>query len=430
MSAENVTLQDMKSIIADNVRAELARTAQDAVEKAADAAARAKREGTEAALVAGATGGNVQRATVDQRTLQVLHDPHKGKGLGFARAIKAMAVAQIDRRSPQDVANVWAKQGHRDYAVIADALAEQSRAWTQGALTAGGSLVPTEMASEVIELLYPATVALRLGARTIDFSGSLSLGKVTAGASIGYVGEASNITPSQPTTGELRLTGKKAAALVAVSNEMLRNPNVGADAVIRDDLLAALAVRRDLSFFRGAGDTYQPKGMNKWLAAANSFGQAGTTTANKIADLVKAIRLVDESNVLADGSMPAFAMSPRTKWGLFATVDGNSNLVFAAMLSAGNIFGAPVAQTTSIPNNLGGGTESEIYCGKFSDAIIGFDQANPLQLEAFPNGTYFDGSSLVSGISADQTPIRLIEGHDVLLRHDTSFSQITAVTWA
>lgn len=422
-----ISLQDMKSIIADGVRAELAKQATDAVDQAAEAAKRAKREGTEAELLNAARGGT-PGATVDKRTLQVLHDPHKGKGLGFARAVKAMAVAQLDRRAPKDVANAWAKQ-NADYAVIADVLDTQERAFLQGNAAQGGALVPPEMASEVIELLYPATVALALGARTVDFTSSLNFGKITAGATVGYVGEATNITPSQPTTGELRLSGKKAAALVPVSNEMLRNPAVGADALIRDDLLRAIAVRRDLSFFRGAGDTYQPKGMNKWLAAANSFAQTGTALANKIADLVKAIRLVDESNVLM-GMMPAFAMSPRTKWALFSTVDSNGNLVFAAMLSAGNIFGAPVGVTTSVPNNLGGGSESEVYCGAFGDAIMGFDQSTPLAVEAFPNGTFFDGSNLVSGISADLTPIRLLEGHDVLLRHDTSFSQITGVTWA
>ena len=97
-----------------------------------------------------------------------------------------------------------------------------------------------------------------------------------------------------------------------------------------------MAVRRDLSFFRGAGDTFQPKGLNKFINSNNQFASAGTTTANKVADLVKAIRLVDESNVIGRYNvMPGFAMSPRSKWSIFASLDSNSNLTFAAMLARG-----------------------------------------------------------------------------------------------
>lgn len=423
-----LNVAELKAVIRDSVREEVASTMIEATEHAEEAAKAVRANGGVAELVQKVKGATeTARANVNHTSLAVIHDPHKGKGLGFVRAMKAQIVGQLDRRSPKDVAHAWAK-GQPEYAEIADSFDKHERAFLEGNFSQGGALVPPEMAGEVIELLYPATVALGLGARTIEFRGSINFGKLTAGSTVAYVGEAQNITPSQPSTAELRMTGRKAAAVVPVSNELLRNPAVGADTLIRDDLIAALAVRRDLSAFRGTGDTFQPKGINKVVNSNNVFASAGTTTANKIADVVKAIRLVDESNILA-GGMPSFAMSPRSKWALFSTVDANSNLVFAAMLSQGNLFGAPVRTTTSIPNNLGGGSDSEIYCGAFGDLIIGFDQATPLAVEAFPNGAFFDGANLISGISSDQTPIRLLEGHDVMLRHDVAFSQITTVQW-
>lgn len=428
---KDLSVDDIKKLIRDSVGAELATQMVNATDKAKEVADRAVADGKVGELLAAAgKSGGAERASVDLDSLQVLHDPLKGKGLNVARAIKAGAAAKIDNRSPLDMAHSWVKAGHKQYSVIADAFDAQQRAFTSGNFASGGSLVPPEMSSEIVELLYAATVALAMGARTIEFRGSISLGKISAGATVAYAGEALNIVPSQPSTAELRLTGRKASAVVVLSNELIRNPAVGADAIVRDDLVAALAVRRDLSFFRGTGDTFQPKGLNKAINASNQFASVGTTTGNKVADLVKAIRLVDESNVLARyGAMPGFVMSPRSKWSIFSALDANSNLTFAAMLAAGNIFGAPVRTTTSIPNNLGGGSDSEVYCVMFQDCIIGFDQATPMAVEAFPNGTFYDGSALQSGISSDQTPIRLLEGHDILVRHDTAGSLITTVQW-
>lgn len=424
------SMEDVKSIIRDEVRESLAKVMVADVEAAEERAARAAKEGKVSELFDAAAKGTSNAAIVDRASYELVHDPRKGKGLGFARAVKASVVGQSERKDPRDVARAWAAAGHTQYKDVAEALDAQHRAFLSGNFAQGGSIVPPEMASEIIELLYAATVALSMGARTVEFNGSINFGKITAGATVGYAGEAQNIVPSQPSTGELRLTGRKASALVALANELIRNPSVGADAIVRDDLIAAMAVRRDLSFFRGTGDTFQPKGMNKWVAASNTFASTGTTTAQKIADLVKAIRLVDESNVIAAyNTMPGFVMSPRSKWSLFATMDANSNLVFAAMLAAGALFGAPVKTSTSIPNNLGGGSDSEIYCVQFQDTIVGFDQATPMAVEAFPNGTFYDGSALVSGISSDQTPMRLIEGHDIMARHDTALSLITTVQW-
>jgi HK97 family phage major capsid protein len=429
-TAAAVNVNDLEALIRDNVQKAIADGMTSALETARDTAARAVAEGNAAQLAAvakaAATGERV--ASVDTRTFEVLHDPHAGKGLGWARAVKATAAARSLNRDPRDLARSWARDGFAHYGAVADALDTQARAMAEGSFGAGGALVPQQQSAEIIELLYAATQSLKLGARVIEFNAALNMGKMNAGATVGYVGESDNIVPSQPAVGEIRLSRKKAAATVPLTNELLRNPAVGADAIVRDDLVRQIALRRDLSFFRGQGTQAQPKGVLNWTNASNKFNQAGTTTANKIADLIKLIRLVDESNIPLDSA--AFAMAPRSLWSLASSLDANSNMTFAAMLAAGNLFGFKYGRSTQIPTNLGGGTnESEIYFGAFSDALMGFDSSTPLAIEVFPNGTFFDGSALVSGISSDQTVIRALEGHDVALRHDTSFAICQAVTW-
>lgn len=423
-----INTTELESVIRDNVRTAIAGAMVDAVRQAKETA-EAQKADPAAQVVAGARGPThapeAHRANVDRGSLEVIHDPHKGKGLAFARMVKAQAAGVIERRDPVDVAHGWSRD-FPHYREIAERLEAHKRAMNEGTFAQGGSLVP-QAYGEFIELLYAATTALAMGARVVDFNGSLNMGKLNSGASVYYVGEAENVTPSTPGTGEVRLSRKKAAAVVAITNEMLRNPAVGADTLVRDDLVQQMALRRDLSFFRGTGSQNQPKGIANWIASGQKFNQAGTTTANKISDLVKLIRLVDESNVPL--SSAGYIMAPRTLWGLASTVDSNSNLVFANMLSQGMLFGFKVMRSTQIPTNLGS-SESEIYFGAFNDAIMGFDTSTPLAVEVFPNGTFWDGSALVSGISSDQSVIRVLEGHDVALRHDNTFALHQQTTWA
>lgn len=413
------TQTDVEHIIRDQVRAQLAEQMIDASRKATEAGDKARRDGTKV------RAPGEESAVVDRASMQVLHDPLKGKGLAFARWVKVRAAAASQHRPERELAGEWAKM-NRDYAEVADLLAE--RAMSEGSMSAGGALVPPQFASEIIELLYAKTLGLMMGARTLEFNGSIDIGRINSGATVGYVGESTNLPVTQPALGQLKLTRKKAAALVVLTNELLRNPAIGADVIVRDDLVQALALRRDLSIFRGAGTEYQPKGITNWVRSSNKNASAGTTLANKVTDLMTAIRLVDESNVPMDSA--GFAFSPRTLWALAATLDGQGKFVFADMINTGKLFGFPFGKTTQIPNNLGAGSDSEIYFGAFNDIIVGFDIGTPMTVEMFPNGAYYDGSAQQSGISNDTSPVRVLEGHDVLLRHDNSFAMVTGVQYS
>ena len=57
------------------------------------------------------------------------------------------------------------------------------------------------------------------------------------------------------------------------------------------------------------------------------------------------------------------------------------------------------------------------------------DPAFTMEVEAFPGGTYFDGSALQSGISRDQTVLRALSKHDIAMRHNLAASLLTGVLW-
>jgi HK97 family phage major capsid protein len=430
-----ITVKDLRGIIKDTVSKEMADRVIE-IEKEARGHFEAAMKKADPAFMAQLRSmltapGQAQPGSDDKleaaRNYRVETDPLKGKGLMFARAVRCETIAKVRGVQAKDVARELARQGNPGYTQLADLMdaSEKTRSLSAGSLAGAGVLIAEQLSSEFIELLYAKAIATQLGARDLGFRGTLSMGRMNSGATVSYVGEEANIVPSQPGLGAVKLTGKKAAGLVAVTNELLNLASPGADAIIRDDLLMAMALRRDLSFYRGTGAETQPKGVYLWTKAANHVNQSGTTLAAVVSDYLGLCRLVEESNVPMESA--GWAMAPRTFWGLAKLLDGNGNWVFLPMLMAGSLFGFKFGKTTQIPTNLSG-SNSEVYFGVHSDVILGRDEGRPLEVEMQPNGAYHNGSAVVAGFSNDTTPIRIIESHDVAARHDNTFAVLEQVT--
>lgn len=339
------------------------------------------------------------------------------KGVATARLVRALAAAKGD---PERAASWATKQW-------GDSAGEIAKALSAGDAAAGGFIVPEQYSTEIIELMRPMAVVRRLGARTLPMpTGTLTIPGLAGGASAAYVGENANIGVTQATFRQITLTWKKLTALVPLSNDLLRFSSPSADTVVRDDLVAAMAQREDLAFIRDDGTQNKPKGLLNWAAAANKFNaNAAVNLDNVTTDLGKAILKLRQAEVRF--IRPGWIISPRTEFYLSTVRDGNGNYAFRAELQAGRLMGFPFAVTSQIPENLGGGTETEIYLVDFADAIIG--ESTQLIIDASTEAAYHDGANVVAAFSLDQTVVRTIAQHDFALRHTESVAVIQAVTW-
>ena len=338
------------------------------------------------------------------------------KGIRAARAIRALAAARGDTQKAAYIAENVFRDG-----VVAKALYESNP-------TAGGFIVPPQFATEIIELLYAQAVVRKAGARVMPMNSNvLNIPKLASGAQANYIGENQNIPATEQRFGQITLTAKKLAALVPISNDLIRDANPRADAIVRDDLVNAMALREDLAFLRDDGTNNKPKGILYWTDAGNKFDANTTVTAqNVIADLGKAVRLVRASN--SKMTRCAWVFSPRTEYFLLTLVDGTGKFIFRDEMAQGKLLGYPYFVTTQIPENLGqNGNATEIYFGDFMDAVIGENEE--LIIEVSTEATYHDGTNLVSAFAMDQTVIRAIARHDFALRHEKSFAVIQNVTW-
>src|SRR5207247_10896836 len=113
--------------------------------------------------------------------------------------------------------------------------------------------------------------------------GTGKIGKATAGATASYIGESTNAPKAQLSTGQITLTFKKLAVLTPVSNDLLRYSSPGADMIVRNDLIAAMAVKEDSAFIRGLGVDGSPRGLLQWAPGANQLAANGTVNNQNVA---------------------------------------------------------------------------------------------------------------------------------------------------
>jgi HK97 family phage major capsid protein len=340
------------------------------------------------------------------------------RGLEAARFVRAMAAGKGD----VERAMAWAKKQGYDTLV---------KAMGVSTVAGGGALVPETYATAIIELLRPMSAVRQLNPTIIPMSsGTLTMPAITGGASGSYIGENKNIATTSITTGLVKLSWKKLAAMVPISNDLIRQSSPAADAVVRDDLVAAIAQRSDQAFIRDDGTQETPKGLRYLAPSANVFGAQGSPDLAKVtSDLAKAIMKLKSGN--SRMLRPGWLMSPRTELYLMAQRDGNGNFAWRDEMLAGKLWRYPYATTTLIPDNLGGGSnESEVYLADFADVIIG--ESTNLLIDVSTEAAYYDSTlgAVVSAFSQDQTVVRAIVEHDINMRHLESVAVITTVLWA
>ena len=345
------------------------------------------------------------------------------KGEAFARYIRAAVQSKNDPERGRDLLAKW---GDKD---LADAM---TKGMLAGSPTAGGFLVPEQFSTDVIELLRPQSVIRRLGPVTVQMpNGNLSIPKITSGATGYYVGEAANITPSQLVTGQVKLSFKKLAAIVPVSNDLLRYSSPGADAIIRDDAVRAIAQAENSNFIRGDGTGGGPRGLRYWINASNQIkGVTAVALATVVSDLGKCVQALMANNI--PFTRPAWIISPRSYIYLTTvqTSSGSGVFVFREEMMGGKLWGWPFAVSTGVPETLtdGGSTlESEVYFGDYADLILG--ESMTMSVDASGEAAYYDGSSVVASFSRDETVVRVITEHDLGLRRDVAFAVLYGIRW-
>lgn len=414
LSAEEQTQYDALIVEVDSIKAEIrAHEESDRLQAELDAIAPETQAGQR-------SEDTSERRDSGDPHIEVLTPAYeKGDSLG------AIVCARHRFGSDVTAARKWAETQY-------GGRSKQFRAMQQSVFTSGGATIAENfVGQELIELLRASAAVRKAGARELPLvNGSATLPKVTGGAVAGWsANEGDNIVPGDLSTGDVKLTEKKLTALVPVSNDLLKNSNIQVDRLIRDDMVRAAANAEDIAYLKGDGLAGKPKGIYYWVGAAGRGNSAGTSLANSRTDIAAAL------NRLGNANAPMvkrawFAHSRSLNYAGWQLVDANGNFAYPTLQNpaGGVLAGAPVYPDNNISITLGGGTASEIYYAEMSECFIGDSAA--LELELFANATYADASgTLRSGISRDESVVRLIRKSDFAMRHVESAYVLESVLW-
>lgn len=291
---------------------------------------------------------------------------------------------------------------------------------SSASLADGGALIPDQMFGELVPLLGAKTVLRKAGARVIPMPvGGLQMNKQTAGATAYWVGEASNITKSSLTVNQYKMTRKKLAAITVIDNDLLHLGGMEVDSMVEQDHINSIAREEDDAFINGAGSQYKPKGLYHWAASGQKADMTATpTSAKKLSDLIAAKGRLTKNNIPMENVY--WFMNPQVETDLMSAYNATVNNPTFPDMMQGKLLGHPFLSSTNISTD-------EVYCVDVGQVIIG--QTYDVRVEFFPNGSYYDGSNVVSGISTDQSVMRTITEVDLYVKYDTAISVIESVTW-
>ena len=313
--------------------------------------------------------------------------PKPDQGIQFARLAKTKALAYLDRRTDEDMAKRLYGEDSEVYALLvkANVVAGSSVSGTWGA-----DLVSAEGAvyADFAEFLRPMTILGKFGnggipsLRQIPFR--VPLITQTGGGAAYWVGEGKPKPLTALDFDRTTLDELKVATISVVTEELLRKSSPSADAILRDQLAAAVAAKIDLTFIDpavSASAGVSPASITNGVSAVTSSGN----DADAIREDVRALM----ATFIAANNPPTTAvwvMSATTALALSLMNNPLGQAEFPNISMAGGTFlGIPVIVSEYLSAVSAGGyvalvNASDIYFGDEGGVDVAVSREASLQM--------------------------------------------------
>lgn len=295
---------------------------------------------------------------------------------------------------------------------------------------AGSNTIPSDVASEIIELLRNNTIIRQMGPRAIGMEhGTLDITRQTGSVTASYVGENTALNATDMTADQVSLALKKIMAVTSVSKELLSDSVHNVDSLIRDDLVEALRDAENAQLIRGTGSATAPNSLYEFADNASQVhstaaGAAPNVTAVELV-LKTLVQFLEAGNVSVEGAF--WGMSSRTKNYLMFLRDTNGNRAFPEMRD-GMLLDQKFLVTEAIPSNLGVGTdESELYLVQPKGLYLA--DGSQMNIESTDVGSYQVGGALKSAFADDSVAFKVTQRHDFEARHAKAVACAEGVQW-
>ena len=354
------------------------------------------------------------------------------KGTDFVRFVKATALSRGNPMQALEIAKSM-NYGPRVENVLKAAV-------SAGTTTSAGftSLIdPAVMAGEFIELLRPQTILGKM-TKVRNVPGNIKLLKANTGTSVSWLGEGKSAPITNAAFGDLTIGDHKIGAISVFSEELLRRSEPAADALVRDDLTAAIVTAIDVAFIDQANAGVVGVKPASIANAATTAATAGVTAAHVRTD----VKLAKKNAIAANQPLDTacWVMHPATALALESMVNATTSVREFPLInsvSGGFFEGLPVVISTSVPGTDALGydvilaVQGEILLAEGGLAVDASREAS-LEMDSAPTNDSATptAASLVSLWQTGSVAIKAIRGITWTRRRPTAVYRISACKYA
>lgn len=295
----------------------------------------------------------------------------------------------------------------------------EQKALNAGTPSEGGFTVPLAFSGEYIEALVANTLLDKLNIRRVPLvNGNLSIPRMDSSSRASWIGEAKPAGKTQPTFGEVNMRAKKLAALIPVSNTLLRTSGVNLEGWIAEDLIRNTKVELDNALLNGTGTQYMPLGL-----ANNSAIQTtgGSTTALALTTPNDMVALLQQANVRLENVH--WLLNPIGESWLRNKAFASGPFAWSDEMSrTGKLRGFEFHSSSTVKytkETAPAKDYADFWLGDFAEMMFGI--AHDITIEMSRDGSYTADGQSISAFENDLTLVRLITECDFACRQPKAF---------
>jgi HK97 family phage prohead protease len=303
---------------------------------------------------------------------------------------------------------------------------------------AGPLVVAQNLASEFAEFLRPLTVLGRIpGLRRVPFN--ISLPRATAGMTVGWVGEGAPKPVTQGALETITMRWAKAAAIVVLTEELVRFSNPSAEAYVRDELSRAMTFFLDRQFTDpsvAAVANVSPASITNGVTAVVP---SGTNMAAFRTDVAALFQKFADANIPTTGGVWIMTQMQALRLSLAQNSLGQNVFPNISPDTGGTLMGYPVVQSENIVSSTGSPTEGypiifliapEVMLADDGQINIDASREASVQMESAPDSPPTASTNLVSLWQTNMIGLRAERFINWLKRRTQAVQYITSAKYA
>ena len=252
--------------------------------------------------------------------------------------------------------------------------------------TGGAAVATTLLGGSFIDVLRNKTTLLRMATPLGGLIGNITIPKQLNTTTGFWVGEAQDVGKSSLDLGLLTLSPNTVGSYVDITRRFLMQNSIGAEAVIRNDMLLALGLMIDKTGYYGpASSTTTPCGITNASAITPYEFAAANPTYAELVDMETKV-----SQLNADVASMRYVVNPSTRG------YAKTTLKFPLIQGAGGTItqlptGGPIWEPGDTMNGYGAEVTNQInigdvFFGNFADFWVGMWGGLEVLTDPFANG--------------------------------------------